>query len=359
MDLAKDSRSEITDIKEFLANTQYLKQIIKDVKNKSDIDSNIYYELVLGKMKYEDVLSNCEDPQIAEECKSMICSIESIIDGFTQKELSDILSKETKDIQKYDKVKYYNIKDTVFNGGIKKPYEVTNNEGSLAFYFKNRIVTLILIFFVIVPCLLTGATRYITDSIVNICFGTTDSIDKIVPDDETKSKDSKIKDKSKDKANELDNIGLKPNESVRKSLKSMDNLIRIIINFMLMAMMCYTNLATMIDLLYITIPLFRDMVEEERSGLRSLISTTAQDAVKLEYTCGKTVIYRSINNANRIKRNEEMLEYLLTKNPDSVELKQLKKEITDYKNTKLFYNRIAKVEFIIDELFKQGKLKTA
>ena len=308
MNIEKNRRTDITDIKEFLVNTQYLKQIVKDVKEKSDMDSNIYYELVLGKMKYEKVLKVCEDTQIAEECKDMIASIESITEGFTQNELSDILSKETKDIQKYDKIKYYNIKDTVFNGGIRKPYEVITNGKCLSCYIKNRIVSIMLICFMTVIFMLSGEIRDTIDSVVNnYCL---------------------------------------------------ENLTTVVIRFVCMMVLCAESIVVTLDILYICIPLFRFMVEEEGSGLKGFISTAAQDVVKLDNACGKTVIYKSINNKNRIKRNAEMLEYLMTKNPELDELVKLNKEIADCKNTKLLYNRMAKVEFVIDELFKQGKLKT-
>lgn len=312
---------DIKNAKNFLANNIYLKKLIENIKDKSDIDSNIFYELVLGKLKYEKILKNCDDEQIVKECRTMIDSIELVIGGFTKEELSNILSKETKSIQKYDKIKYYNLSETMFNGKLKRAYEVVDSNSSIKYYLKRKGLKI---------CILTFLTIFLVGFGFDYCYGMLDKVCSI-----------------------MTNTGNIYNKAIDSLFANMGKA-AISISFYLILI---SNILGMsIDMLYINIPFFRYTVKEELRD--KLVSSDAIDAVMVESNDNRIVRYRSIKNTNRIRRNEEILQYLMIKNPGNMKLKRIHKEIEDCKDTKLFYNKMAKMEFVLDEMFKQGELIT-
>lgn len=342
--------SEVQSMEDLLASITYLKELLKSVNGKKDIDSNVYYELVLGKLKLGKLKDeDGVDTTLSEECNGLIQSIDIILGNFTDTEVSDILSRDTKSIDKLDKVKYYSENNTLFGKKLKRMYKkVDGYSGSvIKDYFRARTGQFIIVFIIMIFMCLTRLFSPSTGgSSSEVSFA--DSVIDTITEDKKESKDTSTE--------KLEPVVLndKLNASIRSDIKLIQRSIEFLLSFIGSLLLCITAILTTIDIAYLSIPAFRSILEETgKKG--SFVSSVALSLADNEFNRDKCV-YKPIKNKNRVKRNLDLLNYLLERNPNNKELLDLKSSLDSNSDSKLYYMRIARVEYVVDNLFIKGEL---
>lgn len=348
--MSEEQKDNVQSMEDLLASITYLKELIKSVNGKKDIDSNIYYELVLGKLKLGKLKDeDGVDTALSEECNGLIQSIDIILGNFTDTEVSDILSRDTKSIDKLDKVKYYSENKTLFGKKLKRMYKkVDGCSGSvIKNYFRARTGQFIIVFIIMIFMCLTSLFSPSTGgSSSEVSFA--DSVIDTTTEDKKESKDTSTE--------KLESVVLndKLNASIRSDIKLIQRGIEFLLSFVGSLLLCITAILTMIDIAYLSIPAFRSILEE--TGKKdSFVSSVALSLADNEFNKDKCV-YKPIENKNRIKRNLDLLNYLLERNPNNKELLDLKSSLDSNSDSKLYYMRIARVEYVVDNLFVKGEL---
>ena len=357
-------KGNVQNMEDLLSSITYIKELLKSVNGKKDIDSNVYYELVLGKLKLGKLKDeDGVDTALAEECNGLIQGIDIILGNFTDTEVSDILSRDTKSIDKLDKVKYYSENKTLFGKKLKRMYKKVDgySDSVVKDYIRAKAGQFIIVFIIMIFICLTRLFSPSTGgSSSEVSFA--DSIVDILFDDTTTENSSKNEDKkeSKDTSTEkLESINtsekLEPvNTSVKSRMKLMLNVMKFLFNFVGILLLCVTGIIITIDIVYLSIPAFRSILEE--TGKKdSFVSSVALSLADNEFNMDKCV-YKPIKNKNRIKRNLDLLNYLLERNPNNKELLNLNSSLDSNSDSKLYYTKIARVEYVVDNLFVKGEL---
>ena len=347
--MSKEQKDNVQSMEDLLASITYLKELIKSGNGKKDIDSNVYYELVLGKLKLSKLKDDGVDTALAEECNGLIQGIDIILGNFTDTEVSDILSRDTKSIDKLDKVKYYSENKTLFGKKLKRMYKkVDGYSGSvIKDYFRARTGQIIMVFIIMIFMCLTslgGSSSEVSfaDSVIDTLF-----------DDNTTEDSSKNEDKKESKDTSTEKLESE-DKSVKSRMKLMLNVMEFLFNFVGTLFLCVTGIIITIDIAYLSIPAFRSILEETgKKG--SFVSSVALSLADNEFNKDKCV-YKPIENKNRIKRNLDLLNYLLERNPNNKELLDLKSSLDSNSDLKLYYMKIARVEYVVDNLFVKGEL---
>ena len=352
-------------MEDLLASITYLKELIKSVNGKKDIDSNVYYELVLGKLKLSKLKDDDGvDTALAEECNGLIQGINIILGNFTDTEVSDILLRDTKSIDKLDKVKYYSENKTLFGKKLKRMYKKVDgySDSVVKDYIRAKAGQFIIVFIIMIFMCLTrlfspstgGSSSEVSfaDSVIDTLFD-----DTTTTEDSSKNEDKK---ESKDTSTEkLESVvtseKFEPvDKSVKSRMKLMLNVMKFLFNFVGTLFLCVTGIIITIDIAYLSIPAFRSILEE--TGKKdSFVSSVALSLADNEFNMDKCV-YKPIKNKNRIKRNLDLLNYLLERNPNNKELLNLKSSLDSNSDSKLYYMKIARVEYVVDNLFVKGEL---
>lgn len=280
----------------------------------------------------------------------MIQGIDTILGNFTDTEVSDILSRDTKSIDKLDKVKYYSENKTLFGKKLKRMYKKVDgySDSVVKDYIRAKAGQFIIVFIIMIFMCLTSLFLPSTGgSSSEVSFA--DSVIDTITEDK---KESKGTDTEKlESVNVLDD---RITGSVRTDIKLIQRGIEFLLSFVGSLLLCITAILTTIDIMYLSIPAFRSILEE--TGKKdSFVSSVALSLADNEFNMDKCV-YKPIKNKNRIKRNLDLLNYLLERNPNNKELLNLKSSLDSNSDSKLYYMKIARVEYVVDNLFVKGEL---
>lgn len=111
-----------------LEDINYVNRLIK--KFGSNIDRNVYYELVYAKKKFTTAWSDDLDSSIKESILGVLDSIDSLLSII---DLDEVQKREPVDIRSLDKYKYHD-KLTVFNGNTRISNKVVTTKSMLCNY---------------------------------------------------------------------------------------------------------------------------------------------------------------------------------------------------------------------------------
>lgn len=220
------------------------------------------------------------------------------------------------------------------------------------------IVFIIMIFMCLTRLLSpsTGVSSSEVSSIESVVDVVNTQLDDTIPTEDISKSGDKKESKGTD-TEKLESVNVLDDRitgSVRTDIKLIQRGIEFLLSFVGSLLLCITAILTTIDIMYLSIPAFRSILEE--TGKKdSFVSSVALSLADNEFNRDKCV-YKPIKNRNRIKRNLDLLDYLLERNPNNKELLNLKSSLDSNSDSKLYYMKIAGVEYVVDNLFVKGEL---
>lgn len=299
--------------KDFLENLDYLKQLVKLIKSKSisEFDQNLTYEVIYADAYVENIIPQVEDTELVATLGDIKTALDLVVSKIPMDEVNK--QRESKDYEKLLKAKYTDESRGSYL--VDKPYESVDSP--IKFYVKRRVPFIFtLALFTIV--LLCGGASIITD---------------LLPE---------------------------PTRGNVEAFKTLSSLICLISNLLIMLCVSLGTLSLTLDLLYLTIPAIRAMLD--RDGHNRLYSIYAKSAI--EQYDNQLVYFKKVKSYDRIKRNLYWLDSMISnmKVMDlNTEQKALYERLKDLKlifdtskqhNTSEYYRNVAKIEFLHNEYLK-------
>lgn len=290
--------------KDFVENSDYLKQLSLELSNKNidDIDSNLLYEVAYADTYLGVLLSKldpCEISDTLNDCKSVFSNVLSSVDYDRVDKC-----KSKIDYKNLLKCKYKNLKDA----SVEKSYEIKDSSNVMKEYLRFYFSSLFFIFLLFILFMFTKSFSYNFDV------------------------------------------------SGFYKFKVISSVVNYLISFIMILMICIKFICGAIDFIYISFPFFRDILKSS-----NFISETAKEVVKSSST-GKFVKYRVENNFKRIERNKVWLDNMISVIKDSNidryndiynSLIDVNDKINFYEKrgfkNKDYYIQLSKVEFLHDE----------
>ena len=298
--------------KSLIENSDYLRQLASELKGKSvkDFDSNLLYEVAYANTYLDVLLSKSTNRTLNKELLDSKSVFDTILESASYEEVDKL--KSGFDYKKLLKCRYDNVEDASYD----KSYALVGEASALRLYLKSlvpKLGTLALFILVFI------ASRYnIMEKIWGILQLRVDA------------------------------------------LKGVGILMSSILALVIMLGMMLTLLGIILDLLYITFPIMRDMLKGSNIE-NSFITRIALDCV--DVCMGENVIYKKVKSYDRIERNKVWLDAMLEilkYNDDHTDLYNI---LEDVSNTikkyelsgskgKNYYTNIAKIEFLHDRYLR-------
>ena len=325
--------------KDFLSNVDYLKSLVKEVKSKpiSDFDSNLIYEVTYADMYVSDLLTKVNNKNIAENINDIKSSLDLIISSIPKSDIVDARKKS--DYTKILKAKYGNADEGSFEEEVA--YSNVGESSIVREYLIKRASSIVLIF---VLCTILVFNVDVIDILKDITSALVDFLHGfggMSSEPHTVSADSKA------------------------TLDLINKVFSMLLNFVIILIVGMGVVCSSVDLLYLTIPAMRFMLDGNEEGSK-MISIYAKSAI--EEVDGQLIKYKKIKSYDRIKRNQYWLQSMIDtltsleqsgKDVDKGFVKSLIDLQSDIKscskNSNKWYMNIAKIEFLHDKYIEQMK----
>ena len=263
--------------RDFLSNVDYLKQLVKELHSKpfSEYDSNLVYELVYAETYCSTLLAQIKEPKLASNISDILMELQIIASNVDSKHLQDIQNKS--DYKKLLSMRYKNVEDASYTE--KKMYTDVSGSSIISLYLKKRFHNIIFMFFtflIVILGLPTKLATFIIDSLIvskddSIVFGTFTA-----------------------------NTG---------GVNSVISLFSSGISIIFLAMMMVYSIGLILDLMYLSLPFFRDFLDSSSEMGDKMISIEAKASV-MEFD-GSTIQYKIIRSYDREKRNLDWLNAMI------------------------------------------------
>lgn len=308
---------ETEELKELANKLTYLKAVVNETENKSNLDKNIIYEITYSHIMLKHYLeTDIKDEVILHEIQSLYNSFDILLNSIQDSKAQEALdNNKITNLSKIDKIKY-NVESKGFNGTYKeKSYALIDSNDQIKEYFKTCGIQKLII--LISAFIFYTYGKQILQAILSIIqLGTLES-------------------------------------NVSFTLVSLTEAISLIVFILSAFMILYILLRLSVDIMYITLPFIRGIVKN--TSIIHFISDDAKNVCDTTYT-NEVITFKKVVEKDRIKRNIGILECMLLEYPNSSILNSLKSDALDVKQYgKKYYYSLAKIEFIYDKVL-QGNI---
>lgn len=273
----------IQEMEQFLDKSEQLKICLDNLDNVEDANRNDLYEIVYSKKEIERWLSQgVENQDIKSSLEELLEDINIILKSLSEKQLNNIVSrdiKNTKDIEKLNQIKYNNKKE--YKGLIDKKEIIARKKRSLLEkYFLKRLPSLI-IMGILMLLLFNGtfisanSSSKVNNTIVN-----------------------ELNDKGTNNSNIVKNNTI--SADINNQLVNIKHVTEILIGLGFIVFFTLVMLKIAIDMLYISIPMFREMK-------LPFLSDEIKEIIELDAYESETQIHKIINYRDRFETATALL----------------------------------------------------
>lgn len=293
--------------KGFLENLDYLKQLVKLINSKpvSSFDKNLTYEVIYADAYVEGIIPQIKDTKLVATLGDIKTALDLVVSEIPIDEVNH--QRKSKDYENLVKLKYSDDSWGSYEEDV--PYE--SAASPIKFYLINRLPFIVLLV-IITAIMLSGGVSSIVD---------------LLP---------------------------KPTKGNVEAFNLIFSLTSLLLSLCLTLILCIGGLGLCFDLMYITMPFIREMLD--RNGNNRMYSIYAKSAV--EAFDNQLIHFKKVKSYDRIKRNFYWMKSMIS-HMEAMDLTDeqavLYKQLIDVKakfdgsikhNTADYYRQVAKIEFL-------------
>lgn len=286
--------AQMNELDKYMEVRQLADSVLDNFSDTNNINMNDVYDIIYINNFANDIISRGVDNNDVRSAMQDLYDRTSVIIELLNENILKKAKENSKEITKNDRAKVDRVDKTKFTSTSNK--SITNiaepnvrifHVNSIGQYMKSKIIALIVVFMLMMLSMTNifnpTANEDNTDSTVNI------------------ESEQEIENDSATSLTDFTPTPL-PNSAMAPIMKMMGTILRLV------CMIATTGLTicVCIDLMYLTFPVFRTMVDSNKDGASKLVSSTAQQAAKDSEIDKREVSFNKSNKYNRIERAENI-----------------------------------------------------
>lgn len=287
--------AQMNELDKYMEVRQLADSVLDNFSDTNNINMNDVYDIIYINNFANDILSKGVDNNDVRSAMQDLYDRTSVIIELLNENILKTAKENSKEITKNDKAKVDRVDKTKFTSTSNK--SVTNiaepnvrifHVNSIGQYMKSKILALIVVFLLMMMMNMTNifnptVNEDNTDSTVSV-----ESEQEVEYDSTTSFTD------------------LAPTQLSNSAMASMVKMIKTMLGLVCTIATVGLTICISIDLMYLTLPVFRAMIDSNKDGRSTLVSSTAQQAAKESEIGKREVSFNKSNKYNRIERAENI-----------------------------------------------------
>lgn len=286
--------AQMNELDKYMEVRQLADSVLDNFSDTNNINMNDVYDIVYINNFANDIIKRGVDNNDVRSAMQDLYDRTSVIIELLNENILKKAKENSKEITKNDKAKVDRVDKTKFTNTSNK--SITNiaepnvrifHVNSIGQYMKSKIIALIVVFM-----LLMVSMTNIFNPTVN--EDNTDSTVSIESEQEVEH----------DSTTSLTEFAPTPlsNSAMAPIMRMMGTILRLVCTIATVGL----SICVCIDIMYLTFPVFRIMVDSNKDGKSSLVSSTAKQAAKESEIDKREVSFNKSNKYNRIERAENI-----------------------------------------------------